>query len=150
MAGAYSCLRYHLVFSTKDREPFITTQISSRLHEYLGGIIKGNGGLPLAIGGTTNHVHLLVSLRPDTSVSEIVRVLKSNSSKWIHENFLQCKTFAWQRGYGAFSVSRSQSGSVKAYIADQLKHHRTRSFEDEFVEFLKRNGIEYDSRYIWG
>ena len=94
MAGAYSCLRYHLIFSTKDREPFITKQLSSRLHEYLGGIIKGSGGVLLAIGGTTDHVLLLVSLRPDTSISKIVRVLKSNSSKWVHETFLQCPGFA--------------------------------------------------------
>lgn len=149
MAHSYTRLYYHVVFATKNRHPWITAAIQQRLYDYMGGIIKGENGDLLAAGGTDDHVHLLLSLHPQTSVANAMRLIKTNSSKWIHETFPDQTKFAWQAGYGAFSVSRSNVDNVTQYIANQEEHHRRLSFQDEFVEFLKRHEIEFDPRYIW-
>jgi REP element-mobilizing transposase RayT len=139
----------HLIFSTKNRDPLLLPDFSPRLFEYIGGILRDQKCPLLAAGGMPDHVHLLVGIHQQKAVCDIVRDIKSNSSHWIHETFPNLMGFAWQAGYGAFSVSYSNIGQVKKYIADQAEHHRVRSFKEEFIAFLERHGMEYDERYIW-
>lgn len=149
MPQSFASLHVHIIFSTKNREPTMTPDFQTRLYEYIGGILRAEGARLLAAGGMPDHVHLLVSLTREQSLAEAARQIKANSSKWIHETFPDKRSFAWQAGYGAFSVSYSNIDSVKQYIARQPEHHRRRTFQDEFIEFLERHGIEYDPRYIW-
>ena len=149
MPSSYTCLRYHLIWSTKHRQPLISEDIRDRLFQYIGGIIRDDGGKLLAAGGMPDHVHLLADIGKQQSVVEAVRDIKANSSGWIHKTFPQYQSFAWQTGYGAFTVSYSSVEAVKNYIANQAEHHRKRTFQEEFVEFLQRHGIEYDDRYLW-
>ncbi|HUQ50164.1 MAG TPA: IS200/IS605 family transposase [Terriglobales bacterium] len=147
MAQTYLSNHVHIVFSTKDRQPLIKGERGKRLHAYLIGIAKNVGITIIAIGGMPNHIHLLVTLPGDISVAKAVNVLKSNSSKWMNEHK---RDFAWQRGYGAFSVSASNVESVKAYILNQTEHHKTRDFQQEFLALLKKHHVSYDPRYVWG
>jgi len=146
---SFICMNSHLVFSTKARDPLIGPDWASRLYEYIGGTVRNKGSTLLAAGGMPGHVHLLLSLNKQASVADAVRDIKSNSSRWIHETFAHLRGFAWQAGYGAFSVSYSSLEEVRRYIADQPDHHRVRTFQEEFLAFLKRHHIEYDERYIW-
>jgi len=148
MAQSFTNLIYHIVFSSKDRQPLITDACQSRLYEYIGGTIRGLGGISLAINGTEDHVHLLAKLRPDKALSDVLRDLKANASGWMHDVFPELEDFTWQRGYGAFTVSHSNVEVVAEYIARQKAHHQTQTFRDEFVEFLKLNGIEFDEKYL--
>ena len=116
---------------------------------YLGGIVRSLNGVALTVTGVPDHVHLLISLRATISIADAMRVVKANSSTGGHARWPEKRPFAWQDGYGAFSVSRSNAEAVTAYIARQEEHHRTVSFQEEFVAFLKRHEIEYDERYIW-
>src|SRR4030095_1035822 len=149
MAHSYTNLLYHIVFSTKGRQTWLSETMSPRLYQYLGGAIRSEGGIALAINGWLDHLHILAKLRQDKRVSDVIRDLKANSSGWIHREFVGLRAFAWQRGYGAFTVSQSQVEGVKRYIANQKVHHQTVSFQEEFVALLKAHGIEYDERYIW-
>jgi REP element-mobilizing transposase RayT len=144
-----TCLHYHLVFSTKSRRPQITADLRERLYDYMGGIIKGERGLLLEAGGTEDHVHLLVSFPSQPSVADLLRLIKANSSKWVHETSPRHRAFAWQSGYGAFSVSRSNDDEIRRYILAQVEHHRRITFQEEFLEFLRRHDIPYDERYVW-
>jgi len=137
----------HLIFSTKDREPLITPEIRNDLFAYLGGIIRELKGTALIVNGTSDHVHLLVRIRPVHAVAQIARLVKANSSKWVHEKWNT--RFAWQTGYGAFSVSESNVSVVSQYIAEQEEHHKKHTFQEEYVAFLRKNSIPYDERYIW-
>jgi putative transposase len=137
----------HLIFSTKLRQPLIPSDIRSDLFAYLGGIVRELRGTALIINGTCDHVHVLMRIRPAQSIAEIARIVKTNSSGWIRKK--GHKEFAWQAGYGVFSVSESNVPAVTKYIATQEEHHRTRSFQEEFVAFLKKNKVVYDERYIW-
>ncbi len=148
MSDSYTNLLYHVVFSTKDRRPLITPAYQSRLYDYIGGTIRGAGGICLELKGTEDHVHLLAKLRPDHAVSDVLRDLKANASGWMHDVFPSLKDFSWQRGYGAFTVSQSKVEEVRRYIVGQKEHHKKISFRDEFIQFLKANGIEYDERYV--
>ena len=148
MPQPYTSLNYHIVFSTKNREPWITADLQPRLYEYLGGILRAEGSALLAAGGTVDHVHLLVSLSKEIAVADALRVIKTNSSKWIHETFPSLSGFAWQVGYGAFSVSCSNLDSVKRYLANQAEHHRTQTFQEEFHALLRRYRIEFDERHL--
>jgi REP element-mobilizing transposase RayT len=150
MAQSYVNLLYHVVFSTRDREPVITEERQPRLYEYMGGIIRNHKGIPLAINGMEDHVHLLAKLRQDEALSDLVRDFKAKSSGWMHKVFPDLSDFAWQNGYGAFTVSASQADAVKDYIAKQKVHHQKRSFKEEFVSFLRANEVEFDERYLWG
>jgi REP element-mobilizing transposase RayT len=149
MGKSYCNLIYHIVFSTKDRAPLLTTEHRDRIHEYLGGAIRDMGGVALAVGGTSDHVHILAKLRQDKALSDALRDLKAGTSKWIHNTFKPLDKFAWQEGYGAFSVSTSQVDKVTAYITSQESHHKTTTFQDEFVALLNVHGVEFDHRYIW-
>ena len=140
----------HCVFSTKGRQPWITPELKPRFYAYVAGIAKQNGMRLLCINGTQNHMHLLISLPSSMSLAKSLQLLKGVSSKWIHETFPEQKHFAWQEGYGAFSVSISGISETIRYIENQEEHHRRVSFEEEFVAFLKKHQIEYDERYVWG
>jgi putative transposase len=149
MAGTYTKLIYHIVFSTKNRQPFINEQIEDELHKYIGGIIRGIGGVCLEINGTADHVHILVMLPPKIAVSDALRDIKANSSKWVHETKHDSQQFGWQDGFSAFSVSRSQVEPVRQYIIDQKVHHKQRDFKTELLGLLDKHEIEFDERYIW-
>ena len=137
----------HLIFSTKGRRAFITAEIRSHLFAYLGGIVREMRGAALIVNGTADHVHMLVRIRPAHSTAEVMRVVKANSCRWVHEKWKM--KFAWQTGYGAFSVSESNVPAVSRYIANQEEHHKTRTFQEEYVAFLKKNHVAYDERYLW-
>jgi putative transposase len=149
MSGTYTNLLYHLVYSTKDRLPLITPQLKDDLYSYMGGIVRGEGGVLLEINGMPDHVHLLVKLKPTLAISDFLRVLKSNSSKWANEQKGRLRKLGWQEGYAAFTVSESQVPRVTKYIRGQEQHHRRQDFKGELLTLLKRHRIEYDERYIW-
>jgi putative transposase len=146
MPHTFTNLLTHAVFSTKDRAPLIKPEIRPRLHAYLGGIVREAQGTAFIVNGTAEHVHLLISLPPTLSLADAMRVLKTNSSRWMNED--QRVPFAWQSGYGAFSVSRSNAEAVSRYIARQEEHHRKISFREELIAFLRRHEIEFDERYV--
>ena len=148
MSQSFTNLLYHLIFSTKERRPLITCDCQPRLYDYVGGIIRSTGGIPLGINGIDDHIHVLAKLRPDRALSDVLRELKSNATGWMHDVFPSLADFSWQRGYAAFTVSQSNLEEVKRYVAGQKEHHQRVSFRDEFILFLKANGIEYDERYV--
>jgi REP element-mobilizing transposase RayT len=123
-------------------------ELNARVHAYIGGIVRECDCVPIEIGGMPDHVHLLARLSAKTAVAELVRVIKSNSSKWLHEQVGHAE-FAWQTGYAAFSVSSSALDAVRAYIQRQEEHHKVRGYKKELIEFLTKHGIEYDDRYVW-
>ena len=149
MAHTFTNLLTHIIFSTKDRLATIDDSLRPDLHSYMGGIVRKMKGSALTINGTADHVHLLIWLPPIVPISEAMRVVKTNSSKWVHDQWRERRDFAWQIGYGAFSVSQSNVSAVSKYIANQEEHHRKMSFQKEFIAYLKKHKIEYDERYIW-
>jgi putative transposase len=149
MGRTYTQLFTHVIFSTKQRARLIVPELKAELHAYLGGLTREFKGKALAINGMEQHVHLLVSLPPSVSVSDALRFIKANSCKWVHEKWPRRSSFAWQLGYGAFSVSKSNVPEVVDYIRNQEEHHGKISYEEEFVAFLRKHEIEFDERYIW-
>jgi len=140
----------HVVFSTKDRRPFLRDQpLRDELHRYLGGILTHLDCQPIIVGGVADHVHLLATLSRTTTAADMVKEVKRGSSLWLKTKDPELKDFAWQSGYGIFSVGFSQVDTVRHYIASQEAHHRQVSFQDEFREFLKRYEIKFDERYVW-
>lgn len=137
----------HLIFSTKGRREFLTPEIRADLFPYLGGIVREMHDTALIINGTADHVHMLIRVRPAQAVAEVARIVKTNSSRWARAKWKM--EFAWQTGYGVFSVSESSVAAVSRYIAEQDEHHKKRNFQQEFVAFLKKNKVAYDERYIW-
>jgi REP element-mobilizing transposase RayT len=150
MPHSYSSCLVHYVWSTKERRNLISADLQPRLWAYLGGIANQNEMKAFAVGGTDNHVHMLVSLPSTLSIAKAAQLFKGGSSKWIHDTYPTHQNFAWQKGYGAFSIGVAGVQDTVAYIETQAEHHRTRSFEDEFVSFLQRHGLDYDERYVWG
>ncbi len=144
---SYNQLLYHVVFATKYRENTLTDDIRERVFNYMGGIIRNLGGSSQIIGGMPDHVHILLRYRPDAALSELIRDIKSNSSKWIHEE-LRRPDFAWQEGYSIFSVGKSGENKVIAYIQNQEKHHKTMDSKNELLKLLEKHGIEVDMRYF--
>jgi REP element-mobilizing transposase RayT len=149
MANTYTSLHYHLVFSTKNRERWLTPDIEGRAWAYLGGIAKENKMHPIRIGGIEDHVHLLLGAPPVLAPSKIAQLIKGGSSAWLHDTFPNMRAFAWQDGYGAFAVSKSSIPDVVAYIRNQREHHRSISFQDEYLALLQKHEIQYDARYLW-
>jgi len=147
MSHTYSTNLIHCVFSTKGRIDSISDAIREKLYAYLFGTAKNLGLEIMAVGGTRNHIHILIALPPKCPLSYAIRDLKANSSRWMT---LHGARFSWQEGFGAFSVSPSQVAVVKEYIRNQQAHHRKRNFEDEFRLLLKKSGIEYDPKYVFG
>jgi putative transposase len=150
MANTYTSLHYHVIFSTKNREPWLVRDIEHCVWEYIGGIARTHKMTALQVGGVEDHIHALVTAPPTIAPFQIAQFLKGESSKWIHEEFPVMRSFAWQDGYGAFTVSKSNIPEVIAYIQNQREHHRKRTFQEEYLDFLRKNGIEYDERYLWG
>jgi putative transposase len=149
MANTYTSLHYHIVFSTKRRERLIAAAIEQRLWSYLGGISHNNDMKSLCIGGIEDHVHMLLGLPPTLAVSKAVQLIKGGSSKWIHDTVPGLRGFAWQDGYGAFTVGKSQIPDTVTYIQGQREHHRTRTFQEEYLAFLRKHEIEFDERYVF-
>jgi len=149
MPGTYSQILLHIVFSTKHRAPWINAEVAERLYPYIGGIVRAERGVLYDIGGIEDHVHLYLRWRPDEAVSDLMRTVKARSSKWIHDTFPKLGTFAWQEGYSVFTVSKSQEGSVKAYIAGQHEHHKKEDFESELLRMLRLHEIEFDEKYVF-
>ena len=147
MSDTYSNLSVHLVFSTKDRMPLLTRDVRDHVFPYIGGIVKRQGGTIIAVGGMSDHVHIVARLPANVCVADFVRTVKSNSSKKTDEHVTGMK-FGWQRGYGAFSVSQSALSAVVQYVRNQEQHHRHRSFQDELKILLTKHGIDYDERYL--
>lgn len=139
----------HIVFSTKNRQPFIDKSIKDELHAYLGGVCKELGCPVLAVGGVEDHVHILCLLSKTIALSELIGKVKANSSKWIKTKREQYATFYWQNGYGGFSVNPTKTEVVIKYIQNQEEHHKTRTFQEEYRLFLKKYQVEYDERYVW-
>ena len=147
MAHTYSKNHLHVVFSTKERQRLISERLERRLWKYLTGISQNIGLVPVAVGGMPDHVHMLFHLPPSRALADALRTIKTNSSSWMKDHSLP---FAWQDGYGAFSVSASNLGRVVKYIDSQKQHHRKMTFEDEYVGLLKKHGIEFDPEFIFG
>ena len=149
MAGSFVCIYAHIVFSTKGRAPLLSEDIRACVWEYSGGILRNHGCVPIKIGGMADHVHVLVELAKDRTAPDVVRDLKSNSSRWIRSTFEGLSQFGWQQGYVAFSVGVNGLERVSGYIAHQEEHHREKGFQEEFLDFLRRHGAKCDERYIW-
>jgi putative transposase len=147
MASTFLSLHYHIVSSTKDRLSSISPEWRSRLHQYLGGEVKGLGGVPQAIGGVADHVPLLVGLKATHCLADFMRELKKQASYWVHTE-IGVQGFAWQEGYAAFTVSPNSRKGVSGYIEHQEEHHRQTSFREELIEMLQRAGVKYDERYL--
>ena len=147
MPRTYTNLLFHIVFSTKERYPFIRPEFRERLYEYMGGAIRGLNGICLEIGGIEDHIHILTKLRPTLAVSAFLEELKPSVTKWarpiIHPKF------EWQDGYAAFSVSESQVPAVRRYIQNQEAHHRKTTFEEEFKSMLRKANMDFDERFLW-
>ncbi len=147
MPQSYTDLTTHIVFSTKNRLEQITETLREPLYAYIGGICRNRDCVLIAVGGMPDHIHLLALRHPTIAEAELVRVVKANSSKWLHQQ--HAVEFAWQTGYGAFAVSRSVVENVRKYILNQAEHHKRMTFQEEFIALLKRHRIPYDERYIW-
>jgi putative transposase len=147
--GSYTQLTYHVVFATKYRRPTITEEFRARLYEYLGGTLCGHKGQAIEIGGVADHVHLLTRLSPTLAVSDVIRNLKAASSRWMRDLSPLNRSFEWQKGFGAFTVSYSQIPVIQKYIQNQIEHHRTRSFQEEYTALLQRHGIEFHPEQLF-
>jgi len=149
MGHTFASVHLHVIFSTKHRRPTIADSFRHRLWEYMHGLARKEFGKALCIGGTADHIHGLIEVRPDVSISDAMRKWKALSSRWAHKTFPESRDFAWQTGYGVFSISGPRKAAVIEYIEGQAEHHRRVSFEEEFVAFLRRYEVEYDPKYLW-
>ena len=149
MSNTFTNLIYHVVFSTKYRRATITEGFRSDLYAYVGGLVRNRDGIPLEIGGTEDHIHLLAKLSPKYAIMDVLRVVKALSSKWVNDEQALDRRFEWQAGYGAFSVSFSQVEKLRFYIQNQQEHHRKISFQAEFLSFLRKHHVEFDLKYVF-
>jgi putative transposase len=147
--GAFTCLNYHIIFGTRFRARLIQESFQEDLYKYIGGIVRGLDGSLTEIGGVEDHLHLLASLSPTKALSEVVRDIKANSSKWVNDHGRTPGRFEWQKGYSAFTVSYSNAPVVRHYIQSQHEHHRVKTFQEEYIEFLQRHNIEFDPRFLF-
>jgi REP element-mobilizing transposase RayT len=149
MSQSLSSVLIHLIFSTKNREPYITPEIELELHPYMAKIFREVKSPSLAINGTSDHIHILFSLGRVITIADLVEEIKTNTSKWIKTKGPEFRNFHWQRGYGAFSIGQSSVAALKRYIHNQKEHHRRVTFQEEYRKFLEAYGIEFDERYVW-
>ena len=149
MANTYTQIHIHFIFAVKFRNGIIQTQWKDNLYKYISGIVHNNNHKLLAINGTSDHIHILIGIRPSQSISDLMKDVKQGSSLWINENKLCPGKFAWQEGFGAFSYGTSQVQAIASYIENQQQHHLKRTFIDEYVAFLRAFNIDYDERYIY-
>jgi REP element-mobilizing transposase RayT len=150
MPHSYVSNLMHCIFSTKGRRKQITPDLQSRLWPFIGGVARTNNMHAVTVGGMSDHVHVLLAVPATIAVAKAIQLIKGGSSKWIHDTFPESRSFEWQEGYGAFSISLSHREATINYIQHQEEHHRRRSFEQEFLAILKKHGIEYDARYVFG
>jgi REP-associated tyrosine transposase len=150
MGHTYARLYVHGVWSTKERRPLITSALQTKLYPYVGGIARKHGFSTISIGGVADHIHILFALPSNLAVAKAVQSIKGNSAKWVNDTVSVEGGFAWQEGYGAFTIGMSQVDRTAAYIEGQAAHHRSQTFQEEFIQFLNTHGIECDPRYIWG
>jgi len=148
MPGTYSQILLHVVFSTKGRRPWIVGDLAARLYPYIGGIVRAEKGTLYEIGGVEDHVHMYLRWRTDASIADLMRTVKSRSSKWVHET-AGLAAFAWQEGYSVFTVSKSQEEAVKRYIAGQREHHAVEDFKSELLCLLRAHGVEFEERFVF-
>jgi len=149
MGHTYANILIHAVFSTRNRQPWLTPEIREEIFRYLGGTVRELGGQSRLVNGPLDHVHMLF-LQPRTlSIATVAEKVKANSSRWVKERWPERRYFRWQTGYAAFSVSKSHEEQVKHYIAKQEEHHRKVTFQEEVLAFLKKHGVEYDPRYVF-
>lgn len=149
MSQTLVSLLVHIVFSTKNRADLITPDVEPDLFAYISGVFKHHESRCLSVGGTANHVHLLVSLSKNVALSHVMGELKKSSSKWMKTKGTKFRGFGWQDGYGAFSIGESNVEALKTYIARQKEHHRARTYESEMLTLLKKYGVKYDEEYLW-
>ena len=149
MSGVFTNNLYHIVFSTKNRVDVIKNDFEKELYAYIGGILKNEKGNLISVGGTSNHIHLLSIIHQTISISDMLRKIKGGSSLWINKNHKLSTKFAWQEGYGSFSVSESSKNDVIKYIKSQKEHHKKTNFKEEFLLFLQKHNIKYNKKYIW-
>jgi REP element-mobilizing transposase RayT len=149
MASTFTNLLFHVIFSTKFRKPLVEDSVREELYCYIGGIIREQRGSLLEIGGMPDHVHILARLSPTIAISDVLKLIKANSSKWMNERGGRWKRFQWQTGYAAFSVSESRVADLRRYIQGQAEHHRTKTFREEYVAFLKKHKIDFEERYAF-
>ncbi|MHB9134373.1 MAG: IS200/IS605 family transposase [Armatimonadota bacterium] len=149
MSHTYSNLLIHLIFATKNRRPLINDSFKNRLYGYMTGIINNEFGTLIRINGMPDHTHVVMAQKPTVAIADLVRVLKSRSSGWVHDTFPYEQYFAWQPGYGAFSVDESRLEELIKYVENQEAHHHTVTFQEEYLRFLQEYHVEYDERYLW-
>ncbi|WP_312075307.1 IS200/IS605 family transposase [Chryseobacterium sp.] len=149
MSQSLNKIYVHLIFSTKNRVPFLTDDIKDELFNYLGGVCKNLECNPLQVGGYKDHVHILCLLSKKMTLVKLLEEVKSSSSKWIKTKDEKFSNFYWQSGYGAFSVNPTETDLVKKYIQNQEEHHKVKNFQDEYRAFLKKYDVEYDEKYVW-
>ena len=149
MSNTFTNLIYHIIYSTKYRRATISAELKSDLYAYFGGILVKRDGIPLEIGGTADHIHILAKLSPKHAIMDVLRDVKADSSKWINERQTSKQRFEWQAGYGAFSVSSSQVDKVQSYIRNQEEHHRKQSFKEEFLTILRKHQVEFEIKYVF-
>ena len=149
MANTYTQIYIHVVFAVEGRQNLIHTEHNEELQKYITGIVSGQKQKLITINNMPDHLHLLIGLRPDSSLSDLIRDVKAGSSKFINEKRWVAGKFSWQEGFGAFSYSRSQLSTVIRYIQNQQKHHSKKSFREEYIELLEKFGVEYDQKYIF-
>jgi len=149
MSNTFTNLIYHIVYSTKYRRTTISAEWQSDLYAYIGGVLLNREGIPLEIGGTADHIHILTKLSPKYAIMDVLRDVKADSSKWINERQTSKQRFEWQAGYGAFSVSSSQVDKVQSYIRNQEEHHRKQSFKEEFLTILRKHQVEFEIKYVF-
>jgi putative transposase len=149
MPQSLSLVIIHVIFSTKDRHPFLDPNIRPKMHAYLSTVTRNIGCEAYRIGGVADHVHLAIRMSRTITIADIVQELKATSSKWVKTQSHDLRSFAWQRGYGCFSVGPADVEALRAYIDDQENHHKTRTFQEEFRMFLKKYGVAYDEAYVW-
>ena len=148
MGNSYISCYVHYVFSTKNHEKWLKSDIREKLFPYIGGICRENNFKLIKAGGVDDHLHLLVSLPSTITIAKAIQYLKGGSSRWIHETFGNMKDFAWQEGYGAFTIGVSQIDETIKYITNQEDHHRKKTFREEFIDFLNYHGIEFEEKYL--
>ena len=149
MAQSLSSILIHLIFSTKQREPFIKPEIEPELHAYLAAVFHECKSPSLLVGGAEDHIHALFTLSRTASIADVAQEVKKSSSKWIKTKGRELRNFQWQAGYGAFSIGQSNVKAVRKYIANQKEHHSHRTFQDEYRALLKKYNVQYDERYVW-
>jgi putative transposase len=148
MAHTFTNLWFHIIFGTKGHSPSIVSEVRGPLHGYIGGVVRELKGTAICVNGTSDHIHALIKLLPTMPVADAMRVINTNSSKWVHETHGR-RDLRWQSGYAAFTVSESGLKAVRSYIERQEEHHRIRTFQEEYLELLEKNGIAYDMRYVF-